>query len=85
MIPYGLFKTGSKIHPHNECGICGESHWSKRKARSGWKKEVVLMNESDWDKLAEMFEAGKYGSCDDERRKSEKDLHDSRDKDGQSR
>ncbi len=34
MIPYGKKKRGSaKIHPHNECDICGESDPSKARAR----------------------------------------------------
>ncbi len=34
MLPYGSRKRGSKLHPHNECGICGESKPVKARERS---------------------------------------------------
>ena len=42
MIPYGLFKRGSKLHPHNERGVCkvSEKTISKKRARREGKKEI---------------------------------------------
>jgi hypothetical protein len=89
MIPYGYVKRGSgNIHPHNECGICGEARFSAKKARQMARQEIskerfemLSMTESDWDKLAEMFEAGPYGVDPNERRKPEHDIRGSGDKD----
>lgn len=40
-LPYGIFKTGSsKIHPHNECGICGVDKISKKAERRKAKEEI---------------------------------------------
>ena len=33
MQPYGWTKRTHKIHPHNECSICAENSWNKKKAR----------------------------------------------------
>ncbi len=34
MLPYGSRKRGAKLHPHNECGICGHSKPVKARERS---------------------------------------------------
>lgn len=40
-LPYGAFKSGSsKIHPHNECGICGLDIVNKRRERREAKEEI---------------------------------------------
>ena len=43
--PYGLQKKHGKLHPHNECGICGEEDVNKkaerRKAKEDIKKELM--------------------------------------------
>lgn len=39
-LPFGAFKSGSKLHPHNECGICGLEIVNKSRARREAKEEV---------------------------------------------
>lgn len=41
MIQYGKRKRGSsKVHPHNECGICSEIRVSKKRERQRARKEI---------------------------------------------
>jgi hypothetical protein len=40
MIPYGKSKRIHKHHPHNECEICSENGFNKKKARQEAQKEI---------------------------------------------
>lgn len=40
MLQYGKRKRMYKIHPHNECGICGELKVNKKTARQIAKKQI---------------------------------------------
>lgn len=41
MLAYGKYKRGSKFHPHNTCGVCGESKIIKNKERQKCKAEIA--------------------------------------------
>lgn len=49
MLPYGSRKRGSKLHPHNECGICGSSKPVKARERS----KSRLIESEDLEKVEE--------------------------------
>ena len=44
MVAYGKYKRGSgKIHPHNECSVCGENNVIKKRDRMKIKRELNRM------------------------------------------
>mgnify|MGYP001389081567 CR=1 FL=1 len=49
MIPYGMTKRFAKIHPHNECGICGESMPNKKKERQKAKQNIQNEIENEYE------------------------------------
>jgi len=55
MIRYGNYKRGSsKLHPHNECGVCSEKTISKKAARRKGKELIVrAINEFYNDEIIE--------------------------------
>ena len=60
MIPYGKKKHRHKIHPHNECDICGSDWASKIYARQECKKIIAkelyeLENEEEWDEYDDIW------------------------------
>jgi hypothetical protein len=59
MIPYGKIKRGSsKLHPHNECGICSEQSINKKRARQRLAKQIKEELECvDESKLLRWIEA----------------------------
>jgi hypothetical protein len=42
MIAYGKIKRSFKIHPHNECCICGECKINKMKERKNNKVDLTF-------------------------------------------
>ena len=54
MLPFGSRKRGAKLHPHNECGICGESKPVKARER-GQSRLIEAARYSD-EMAEEMIE-----------------------------
>jgi len=54
MQQYGKRKRGSgQLHPHNECGVCSENKFAKRRAQQK-KREIEeqllsMEEDDDWD------------------------------------
>ncbi len=81
MIAYGKRKTGSgKIHPHNECGICGESKIVKNREKAEERKEIAaaLNDLSENNILARVIrleqKTAKHGEAIDELRRQVEEL-----------
>lgn len=45
MIPYGMKKRNSTLHPHNECSICSAHPVPKGTARMAIKEEILVASE----------------------------------------
>lgn len=54
MLPYGSRKRGAKLHPHDKCGICGDSKPVKARER-GQSRLIESARYSD-EMADEMFE-----------------------------
>jgi hypothetical protein len=72
MQPYGKKKRGSgKIHPHNECGVCSENSFNKKKAREegealakeGFNEWLAMLPNDDFSE--DFKNAEKVGDSDD--------------------